>query len=225
MINTQSITQSINNIGVRGVLALGGSGLLALLLTAPALAHHPTGNQIPSTFIEGFLSGLGHPVIGLDHLAFVIAVGLLGATRAKGVLLPMAFVIAALIGTGMHLADLSLPWAEFWISASVLAVGLLIAFGSQFPTLALAALAGFAGIFHGYAYGESIIGATPAPLTAYLLGFTAIQLAISLGAFWIGRRGLRLKTVSEEQPSSNLRKAGWAIGGIGLALTYTQVLG
>jgi urease accessory protein len=212
-------------IGARGIVALGGSGLLALLLTNPALAHHPMGNQTPTNFIEGFLSGLGHPVIGLDHLAFVIAVGLLAATRARGIILPITFVIAALLGTGIHLAEVSLPWAEFWISASVLAVGLLVALGSQFPTLALAVLTGFAGIFHGYAYGESIIGATTAPLTAYLLGFTAIQLAIALGAFWIGRRGLSLKTDSEAQPSSPLRKAGWAIGGIGLALTYAQVLG
>ncbi|MBD2429165.1 HupE/UreJ family protein [Phormidium sp. FACHB-1136] len=220
MINTQN-----TNLSIKGMVALGSSGLLALLLTAPALAHHPTGNQTPSTFIAGFLSGLGHPVIGLDHLAFVIAVGLLAATRVKGVTLPIAFVIAALFGTGIHLAEISLPWAEFWISASVLAIGLLIALGSQIPTLALAVLAGFAGIFHGYAYGESIIGATTAPLMAYLLGFTTIQLVIALGAFWIGRRGLEFKTATEGQPSSHLRKAGWAIGGMGLALTYSQVLG
>jgi urease accessory protein len=218
MIKTQNV-----NISTRSLLALGGSGLLALLLATPALAHHPMGNQIPTNFIEGFLSGLGHPVIGLDHLAFVIAVGLLAATRAKGVLLPISFVIAALIGTGLHLAEVSLPWAELWISVSVFAVGLLVALSSQFPTLALAVLTGFAGIFHGYAYGESIIGATPAPLMAYLLGFTAIQLGISLGAFWLGRRGLTLAT--ETPHSSSLRKAGWAIGGIGLALTYAQVLG
>lgn len=213
------------NLSIKGLVALGSSGLLALLLTAPALAHHPTGNQTPSTFVAGFLSGLGHPVIGLDHLAFVIAVGLLAATRAKGVILPIAFVVAALFGTGIHLAEVSLPWAEVWISASVLAIGLVITFGSQIPTLALAPLAGFAGIFHGYAYGESIIGATSTPLTAYLLGFTAIQLGISLGAFWLGRRGLEPKPATEGQPSSHLRKAGWAIGGMGLALTYAQVLG
>ena len=35
-------------------------------------------------FVEGLLSGLGHPVIGLDHLAAVIAVGCLAATQPKG---------------------------------------------------------------------------------------------------------------------------------------------
>ncbi|MEY3298019.1 MAG: hypothetical protein RLZZ597_1279 [Cyanobacteriota bacterium] len=221
MIKTQPM-----NVGVRGLFALGGSGVLALLLTTPALAHHPTGNQTPSTFIEGFLSGLGHPVIGLDHLAFVVAAGLLAATRPRGIWCPVAFVLAALVGTGIHLQQISLPGAELLISASVLAIGLLLALDSQqLSTGAMAGLAALAGIFHGYAYGESIIGATPAPLTAYLLGFTTIQLGISVAAFWLSRYGLSLKAATEAQASPNLRKAGWAIGGIGLALTYAQVLG
>src|SRR5262249_57584778 len=45
------------------------------LATVPAFAHHMMGGRTPSTFMEGLLSGLGHPVIGLDHLAFLLAVG------------------------------------------------------------------------------------------------------------------------------------------------------
>ncbi|MGD1951584.1 MAG: HupE/UreJ family protein [Leptolyngbyaceae cyanobacterium] len=51
--------------------------------TLPALAHHPMGGKTPSSFIEGFLSGVGHPVIGLDHLIFVIASGLLAAAMGR----------------------------------------------------------------------------------------------------------------------------------------------
>ena len=29
--------------------------------------------------LHGLLSGIGHPIIGFDHLAFVIAVGLIAA--------------------------------------------------------------------------------------------------------------------------------------------------
>src|ERR1044071_6160591 len=45
------------------------------LMTASASAHHVMGGKMPTTFAEGFLSGLGHPVIGPDHLAFLLAIG------------------------------------------------------------------------------------------------------------------------------------------------------
>lgn len=47
----------------------------ASLLAEPALAHHVMGGRMPATFGDGLLSGLGHPVIGLDHFAAVVAVG------------------------------------------------------------------------------------------------------------------------------------------------------
>ena len=38
-------------------------------LTEPAFAHHLMGGRTPATFGEGILSGLDHPIIGLDHFA------------------------------------------------------------------------------------------------------------------------------------------------------------
>lgn len=40
----------------------------AFALARPALAHHAMGNTTPNTFAEGLVSGLAHPIIGLDHL-------------------------------------------------------------------------------------------------------------------------------------------------------------
>jgi hypothetical protein len=78
----------------------GVAGLSGLALGAPALAHHPFGGSTPTTAIAAFLSGLGHPVIGLDHLAFVIIVGLLAAVMGLGLMIPIAFTVAALSGNG-----------------------------------------------------------------------------------------------------------------------------
>ena len=44
----------------------------------------------------------------------------------------------------------------------------------------MTAVALAAGIFHGYTYAESIVGAEPAPLVADLAGFTAVQLAVAM---------------------------------------------
>ena len=40
------------------------------------------GGATPATFWQGLASGVGHPVIGLDHLVFLLAAGVLfGAGR------------------------------------------------------------------------------------------------------------------------------------------------
>ena len=71
-------------------LGLGASAFVS----APAFAHHVMGGLMPATFGEGILSGLGHPVIGLDHLAAVIAVGCLAAAHRSASVLAVVFVLA-----------------------------------------------------------------------------------------------------------------------------------
>lgn len=198
-----------------------GAIALLLLTMLPALAHHPSGGKTPSTIVEGFLSGLGHPIIGLDHLAFVIASGLMAAAIGGGLLIPFAFVGSSLMGTGLHLMSIDLPLPELVISASVLAFGILLAMKNP-PQNGLAiSLATIAGIFHGFAYGESIFGAEMGPLLAYLLGFAVIQLAIAAVAYWVG------KTLLSEvmQPTGlALRFAGFLICGVGATFLMTWVV-
>ena len=197
-----------------------GSAASILLYAVPALAHHPNGGEIPSNFVEGFLSGIGHPVIGIDHLVFTIAIGLLAALSKKlGMIIPTAFVVATAIGTIIHLQSVDLPAAELVISASVLIMGIFLAQKNTANIGLLAALAASAGIFHGYAYGESIVGAETTVLGAYLLGFCSIQLAISAIAFYLGRR-----IINQPQSALLLRFAGFTICGIGFAFLSNIVL-
>ena len=74
-------------------------GFSFLVFASPASAHHPMGGRVPSNFFEGFMSGLAHPVIGLDHLAFIVAVGLFAAVKPQGFLIPLFFVLSAMLGT------------------------------------------------------------------------------------------------------------------------------
>ncbi len=188
-----------------GALALG-----SLLLAAPASAHHAMGGATPSNGWEGLLSGLAHPVIGFDHLAFVVAAGLIAARHRRGVIVPVAFVAASLVGTGIHVLALNLPAPELLISLSVLLFGaLLVARRESLPmSVGLAALA---GIFHGYAYGESIVAVEATPLAAYLLGLALVQLAIGLSTQGIYRMTAR------RTPDMTLRWAGVAICCVGIA--------
>ena len=197
-------------------------GINFLFNAAPAFAHHPNGSQIPSTFLDGFLSGIGHPVIGIDHLVFVIAIGLLAALSNRwGLIIPTAFATATIFGTVIHLQSIDLPAPELIISASVLVIGVFLAKEHHTNPVLLAVLAAIAGIFHGYAYGESIVGAETAALGAYLIGFAAIQLCISAISFYLGRR-----LIGQPNKSSLLlRFAGFTICGIGFAFVSNLVLG
>ena len=197
------------------------TGLGLLLLAPAALAHHPLGGRLPSNFFEGFMSGVAHPVIGLDHFVFVIAAGLLAVLSRQGLMIPVAFVIAGLAGTGIHLQSLDLPAPEFFISASVLLFGLLLALKKSPNWPIVAGLGAIAGLFHGYAYGEAIVGADMTPMVAYLTGFTVIQLVIALGASVIGRAVLKQNQMSELP----LRFAGFAICGVGATFLSSVILG
>jgi urease accessory protein len=159
-----------------------------LIAAAPASAHHVMGGRMPATFMEGLLSGLGHPVIGLDHLAFLVAIGIAVGIAGLNLLLPVVFVAAMALGVGLHVAGFALPGAEFLVAASVIIAGLLLAMGRTLPVTAWGALFAVAGLFHGYALGESIYGADRAALGAYLIGLVIIQSAIAVGIALITRR-------------------------------------
>jgi len=177
------------------------------------------GGTTPTNFFEGFLSGLAHPVIGLDHFAFVVAVGLLAALTRGGLLWPIAFILATLAGTGLHLQAVDLPFAEAGVAFSVLAIGALLACQKDLPPLLGALLVAIAGLLHGYAYGEAIVGAEMTPLVAYLAGFALIQLLVAIGV-WAGGRALATR------PSRQVFQfAGFTIVGVGLAFLATAVSG
>lgn len=199
----------------------GAIGLIGFSLgvSTPALAHHALSGRLPGNGWEGLLSGLAHPVIGFDHFAFVVAIGLLAATKRQGVGLPIAFVFAALAGTGIHLLSFNLPIPEVFVSISVLSFGVMLAMQRSPNFLILLGLSAVAGLFHGYAYGESIVGAEMSPLFAYLLGFTAIQIAIASGAYCVGKFVLR------QSNSLSLRYVGFVLCGTGAAFLSAAVFG
>ena len=167
------------------------------LAAFPAFAHHMMGGRTPSTFMEGLLSGLGHPVIGLDHLAFLVAIGVAVGVFGLNLLLPVAFIVAMALGVLLHVNGAGLPGAELVVAASVLLAGGLLAWGRPLPVAAWGALFAIAGLFHGYSLGESIYGADRSALGAYLLGLVVIQSLLAIGvALLVRHYGARLTSVA-----------------------------
>lgn len=161
---------------------------LLALAPVPALAHHPMGGAVPATLWEGLASGVGHPVIGLDHLAFLLAAGVLAASlpAARGVVAVLAFVAGGFLGSLAHIAGIGFGPVEILVAASVAAVG--VALLARLSGAWVAVGFGIAGLFHGHAFAEAIIGAEQGPLVAYLAGLAVTQAAIGLGAMVAARR-------------------------------------
>jgi len=185
-------------------------GVLALMMVIaePAWAHHPMGGKLPQTFLQGLLSGFGHPVIGLEHLAAIVGVGILAALAGRSAAVVLAFSIAIIAGVGLHLAKVDLPASELFVGLTTLLIGaLVIARQSMGAGLALLLFAA-AGLVHGYALGESIVGAETSPLVAYLFGLLIMQTAVGVVVYAAVRRLARWPA----------RKTGLTVAGVLVAL-------
>jgi urease accessory protein len=157
-----------------GVLAI------TMMIAEPAWAHHVMGGKLPQTFLQGLLSGFGHPVIGIDHLAAIVGVGILAALAGRSAAVVLAFSVAVIGGVGLHLAKIDLPASELFVGLTTLLIGGLVIARQSMTAGVAAALFAIAGLVHGYALGESIVGAEASPLAAYLLGLLIIQTAIGV---------------------------------------------
>ncbi len=196
-----------------GVLACGAVAAFIVMDfgQTPALAHHAMGYETPATLGDGLLSGLAHPVIGLDHLVFIVAAGLLALLTPYRFLLPSVFILAGMAGVAAHASvevEGLLSTAEIGVSVSLVAVGILLLWGKDLSLGVLASLFVLAGLCHGYAFGTAVIGAEPAPMAAYLAGLVLVQLAMALGIQEVVRFGGAL-------PAGGSR---WFRGGGGVAM-------
>ena len=145
-----------------------------------AHAHHFMGEEESFTLVDAFLSGLAHPIIGLDHFAFILVIGAIAAQTRD---IPIIFILATALGT--LLLDLSWTLSERAIGLSVLLGGLFLCLRHHLSPALWIVFATLAGLSHGYAYGQAVIGAQATHLLAYLSGFTLTQAAIIFMTAWL----------------------------------------
>jgi urease accessory protein len=158
---------------------------LALLLWTPAAHAHVQQGQA-----AGFLTGLGHPVSGLDHVLAMIAVGLWGAQLGAPALwlLPVTFPMVMALGGMVGLLGVPLPGVEAGIAASMILLGLAVTSELRPPLAAAVVLVAIFGVFHGHAHGTELPPGQSALL--YSMGFvvaTGCLHAIGIGVGLIHR--------------------------------------
>jgi urease accessory protein len=190
-------------------------GLFAPFVAAgTALAHHPMGGETPRTLWHGLLSGLGHPVIGPDHLAFIVAIGIAaGLLRDRGGLIA-TFIAASTAGVIVHVGKLGVPMVEPLVALTVVAAGAILALGGTKARPAWLALAAISGALHGYAFGEAVVGAERGVIGAYLMGIAIVAFLIAGTFAYLTQRFADI----EIGHMVRVRMAGITLGCIGVVM-------
>lgn len=188
-----------------------GAGLL--ILAASPLAAHEGGAA------AGLLSGLYHPISGLDHVLAMVAVGIWGAQLGQPAIwaLPVTFPVVMAFGGMLGLLGLPIPGVEIGIGLSALLLGLAVAL-ERHPRLEVAAvLVGVFAIFHGHAHGAELPEGQNG--LAYSIGFVA-----STGTLHVA--GITLGLIHKwERGRLALRAAGAGIAVAGAWFVWSAVTG
>ncbi|WP_335111966.1 HupE/UreJ family protein [Nostoc sp.] len=164
---------------------IGAIAALILISLLSSLSGIPDHHTISNSW-EGFLWGLADPVIGLDCLVGIVAIGLLSSVFVRGAVIAGCFVSAAVLGIVIHLFQLNLLGTEMAIAISTIVFGTMLMMPNQPNFMVLALVGVSAGLFQGYADAESIIGAGMMPIVAYILGITLTLFAVAMSAREIG---------------------------------------
>jgi urease accessory protein len=161
-------------------LSLAGAVLLALVWPTQALAHTQGGEA------TGLLSGLRHPVSGLDHILAMVAVGLWGAQLGRPAvwLLPVTFPMVMAFGGMLGLMGLALPGIEIGIAVSAIILGVMVGWEARPPLWVAAVVVGFFAVFHGHAHGAELPAGADALL--YSIGFVVATGCLHAAGIGIG---------------------------------------
>lgn len=177
---------------------------LASVLASPASAHTGTG------LAGGFVSGLLHPLSGMDHLLAMVSVGLWGAILGRPLLVALPVIFPAMMAGGaiLGMVGAPVPPVELGIALSVLMLGMAIAFGLRPPVWLACVMVGVFALFHGYAHGREL------PSAADPIGYSA-GFVLSTGLLHIA--GIAVGTVNDTRRGALFVKGlGAGIGVTGL---------
>lgn len=186
--------------------------VLTLMFMPSAHAHVQQGQAV------SFLTGLEHPVSGLDHILAMVAVGLWGAQLGNPAiwLLPIAFPMMMAFGAMMGLIGMGLPGIEIGIAVSAIVLGCMV-LGEVRPKLAVAVIVvGFFAVFHGHAHGTELPAGQSGLL--YSMGFVIATGCLHAAGIVIG--------LIHRWPAGRLilRGGGAVIAMMGVFFLYQAVL-
>lgn len=157
---------------MQAVVKRMGVALVVAAMVGPATAHTGVGA------VHGFQAGVLHPLLGLDHVLAMVAVGLwAGLVGGKARLAyPLGFVAMMVVAGLWGMSGGALPGVEIGIAVSVIVLGLAIALKLTPPLAAGTAACALFAIFHGHAHGAELPDGAGA--FSYAAGFVLATAAL-----------------------------------------------
>src|SRR5436190_18958329 len=149
-LRTPSFLSEADYVNVKRFNFVGPAQRLAIayLLAYPALALAHVGQGDVS---GGLVAGLMHPVMGLDHVVAMVAVGIWGAQlRAPAIwVLPVTFPLVMSFGGVLGGLGVPIPGIEIGIAVSAIVLGAMIAIAARPPLWTAGVIVGVFAVFHG----------------------------------------------------------------------------
>jgi urease accessory protein len=126
----------------------------------------------------GFMSGLMHPISGLDHILAMIGVGMLAFYLSKKSTMVLGSFIGAMILSAIAgYNGVMMIGIEEGILISIAVVFAMIGFAQKLPLSSTLIIVAFFGMFHGFAHGAEF---TTGNFIAYIAGFGSSTLVLHL---------------------------------------------
>jgi urease accessory protein len=210
------------------VVRRGGVAVLTRIVLAatagfaalsPAAAHHPMGAKTPGGWLEGLLSGLGHPILGVDHLAFIVLMGLVASYLRGGHQIASTFAAALVAGVGGHLLYPHLPMVEVMVAGSTLVAGAALAQHAGRRVQLWTPFVGLAGFVHGYALGEPVAASPLSAVVLYLAGLALCSVVIIMAARAVADRGV----FTNEVRGVRARVVGGTFAALGMVFVASAI--
>jgi urease accessory protein len=142
---------------------------------------------------DSFVSGFLHPILGLDHLVAMVAIGFWAAYAGGSalVVVPVVFVGMMIVGAALGANGFHLPAADQTIAVSLVVFGLMICMLVKLPAGVAAVIVGLFATFHGYAHGTEIPDLARAlPYGAGFVLATVLLLGLGIAIGSAGRRSI-----------------------------------
>lgn len=136
----------------------------------------------PKTFAEGFMQGVGLPVISIYHLAAMIGIGILVGIAARGIVPVLAFGLAAIAGVAIQLSPIDIPADGVFVALTTMVIGVLILLRQPMSPKVASLVFAVAGLVHGYSLGAVLVGADAVPIVAYIAGLLVAQTALGVAS-------------------------------------------